>query len=77
MVQDKNEDWCDFPNRKDGTDRMKNCPLPNLTKEQIIIAEKRLEELNLKKKILNKFRYGKTKLIRKRNLGRMYKIVNR
>lgn len=74
MVLGYSSDWCDFPNRRDDTLRMRNCPLPNLTKEQIEIAEIRLKEYRLKKIIRNRIFFGKTKLIKKRNLGRARKL---
>lgn len=75
MVLNEHQDWCDFPNRKDKSLRMYGCPLPNLTELQIAIAEKRLKEIILINKVINKIYHGKTKLIRKRNLSRAKRLA--
>lgn len=68
------EDSCDFPNRRDGTRRMRGCPLPKLMDEQVKMAEQRLEAHKLKKVLFRKMLKGKTKLIRKRNASRLIKL---
>lgn len=68
------EDWCDFPNRPDGTLRMHNCPISNLTKEQMLIGEKRIVEDKKKAQLLYRYYHGRTVKIRKRSLGRLKKI---
>lgn len=74
FVLNYGEDWCDFPNRIDYTSRMRGCPLPNLTEDQIKIAKEGLEKYKLQKKMLKKALDGKTKLIRKRNWSRIKKL---
>ncbi|MFW5891377.1 MAG: hypothetical protein ACOCUI_04080 [bacterium] len=70
------QDWCDFPNRLDKTLRMHGCPLPDLTDEQIEITNKRITETKNRRKIIYRLIHGKTKLIRKRNLGRARKCAD-
>lgn len=74
MVLGCSGDWVDFPSREDGTHRMRYCPLPSLTNEQIVVAEKRLGTYNLKKGLIHRALHGKTKLIRKRNWSRLDRL---
>lgn len=68
------EDWCSFPNRGDGTLRMDSCPLPDITSQQIKVAQERIKEYKFRQGLWNKIRFGKTKLIKKRNLARAKKL---
>ena len=67
-------DWTDYPHRQDGTVRMKDCPLSDLTNEEVIIINKKLARYNLEKGLVNIALHGKTKLIRKRNWGRLDRL---
>lgn len=73
------QDWCDFPNRKDGTDRMYGCPLPNVTVDQFNKAVQTIknetERIKKNRKIFFRRSRGKTKLIKKRNQARWRKII--
>lgn len=71
------EEWCEFPNRRDNTIRMGRCPLPNLTEKQIKVAEDKINTHKQKKKIAYRVANGKTKLIRKRNVSRFIKLNNK
>ena len=74
MVTNYKSDWCSFPNRSDGTHRMRGCPLPNLTDNQIKVAEVRLKRYTTMRILLKKALKGKTKLIRKRNWSRINRL---
>jgi len=68
------QNWSDdFPR---GSLRMRDCPMPHLTDEQIRVGEKKLEVQKLKELLVQRMIYGKTKLIKTRNLSR-FKSLNK
>lgn len=77
FILDQEEEWCNFPNRKDKTLRMRGCPLPNITKEQLKQANNKIKIHKLKERVLYKAIKGRTKLIRKRNVSRLKKIAKK
>ena len=73
FISKQSSDWCDFPERNDGTTRMEDCPLPNVSQRQIQRAEKMLKRRKQMYGIIRRIYRGKTYRIRKRNLSRARK----